>query len=68
MNKMVNESSLDRIIRVVAGLLLLALSLLGVVTGALGTVLLVIGAILLITGVVGFCPLYALLRIRTNHA
>ena len=68
MNKMINESTTDRIIRVVAGLILLALSLFGVVTGGFGTVLIVIGAILLITGVVGFCPLYALLRIRTNHA
>lgn len=67
MNKMINESTTDRIIRVVAGLILAALSLGGVVTGTFGTVLIVLGAVLLLTGVTGFCPLYALLRIHTNH-
>ena len=67
MNKMINESTTDRIIRVVAGLILLALSIGGVVTGTFGTVLIVLGAILVLTGTIGFCPLYAMLRIRTNH-
>ena len=67
MNKMINESTTDRIIRVVAGLILLALSLFGVVTGTFGTVLIVLGAILVLTGAIGFCPLYAMLRIRTNR-
>jgi len=63
-----NESGLDRIIRVVAGIVLLALYFLGTVTGAVGIVFIVLGAILLLTGVVGFCPLYALLKFRTNKA
>ena len=61
-----NESTIDRIIRVVLGVLLLVLSLAGVVTGTWGIVLIVLGAILLVTGLVGFCPLYALLKIKTN--
>ena len=61
-----NESGLDRIIRVVVGAALLVLYLTQVVAGGLGIVSVVIGAILLITGIVGFCPLYALLKIQTN--
>lgn len=63
----INESKFDRIIRVLIGVALVALNLLQVVSGPLGVVSLVLGAILLITGVVGFCPLYALLKIRTNR-
>jgi Protein of unknown function (DUF2892) len=63
-----NESSLDRIIRVIAGIILLALSFTGTVTGAFGIVLIVLGAVALLTGAVGFCPIYALLKINTNRA
>jgi len=63
-----NESGLDRLIRVVLGIVLLALNFGGVVTGGLGIVGLVLGAVALLTGFVGFCPLYALLKFRTNKA
>ena len=61
-----NESGLDRIIRAIAGIVLLALYLSGIVTGGLGILVIVVGAILLLTGIVGICPLYALLKIKTN--
>ncbi len=61
-----NESNTDRIIRVIAGIILVGLYFMGIITGGLGIVILILGAILLITGVIGFCPLYALLKIRTN--
>jgi len=63
-----NESGLDRIIRAIVGIIFLALYFTGTVTGTLGIVLIVLGAVLLLTGVVGFCPLYALLKINTNKA
>lgn len=63
-----NESTIDRVIRVVLGIVLLALNFLGVVSGVLGIVFIVLGAIALLTGIIGFCPLYALLKIRTNKA
>lgn len=63
-----NESSLDRIIRVIAGIVLLALYFTGTVTGGLGIVLIVLGAVALLTGAVGFCPLYAVLKINTKRA
>ena len=64
----VNESGIDRIIRVVLGIVLIALAWAGIVTGGLGTVLIILGAVALLTGIVGFCPLYALLKIRTRQA
>jgi hypothetical protein len=62
----INESGLDRIIRGVLGIVLLALYFAGVVTGGLGIVFIVLGAVALITGVVGFCPLYSILKISTK--
>jgi hypothetical protein len=61
-----NESGLDRIIRVIIGLVFIGLFAAGVVVGWLGWLLLVIGAILLGTGIIGFCPLYAALKLNTN--
>jgi len=63
-----NESGVDRLIRAVLGIVLLALSFGGVVTGGWGIVLLVMGGIALLTGITGFCPLYALFKFRTNKA
>jgi hypothetical protein len=64
----INESGMDRIIRVIVGIVLLALYFAGTVTGGLGIVFIVLGAVALITGVVGFCPLYTLLKISTKKA
>ena len=66
--KFINEAPWDRIVRVIFGLGLLAMAWAGVVTGGWAVVVLVVGAVALLTGVVGFCPLYALLKFRTNKA
>jgi hypothetical protein len=63
-----NESGIDRIIRVVLAIVLFVLYFTGVVTGVLGIIFLVLGAIALLTGIIGFCPLYALLKMRTNKS
>lgn len=63
----VNESMVDRSIRVVIGLALLASGFSGVITGTLGTVFIVLGFVLLLTGLLGFCPLYSLFKFQTNH-
>ena len=55
-----NEGTVDRALRVVAGLLLIGLAASHVV-GAWGY----IGVVLLLTGAVGMCPLYSILGIRT---
>jgi hypothetical protein len=64
----INESSPDRITRGLVGIVLFALYFTGTVTGGLGIVFIILGAVALVTGVVGFCPLYALLKINTNKA
>ena len=61
-----NESPADRIIRIVLGVILAALAITGVATGAHATVAWVVAAIALVTGVVGFCPLYAIFRVSTK--
>jgi hypothetical protein len=64
----VNEASWDRVVRVVVGLALLYLGWGGVVAGTLGTVFKWLGFLPLLTGVVGFCPAYTLLGMRTKKA
>lgn len=61
-----NEAMWDRIVRIVLGIALLYLGFGGVVGGGLGTALGIIGFVPLLTGLVGWCPLYSLLRISTK--
>ena len=60
-----NESNTDRIIRAVAGVVLLALGFGGVLGGSLAIVADVLGGILLLTGAIGFCPIYFALKLST---
>lgn len=64
----VNEAGWDRVVRVALGVLLLALGWGGVVGGGWGLAFKVLGFVPLITGLVGWCPAYALLRIRTRKS
>ena len=64
----INESPLDRTIRFVVGLGLVGLAVAGVVTAPIVYAVWLVAAVLLVTGIVGFCPLYALLRISTHRA
>jgi hypothetical protein len=64
----VNTASWDRIVRILLGIVLLYLGWGGVVSGGAGTALKILGFVPLITGLVGWCPLYSLLRIRTKQA
>ncbi len=66
-----NEGVVDRGIRIIVGLGI-GIAVFTLLTGVWQIVAAVVAAILLLTGIVGFCPLYALLRIstrgRTTHA
>jgi hypothetical protein len=64
----VNEAVWDRVIRVVAGLVLLYLGWGGVVAGTLGTVFKWLGFLPLLTGIFGYCPAYTLLGFKTKKA
>jgi len=61
-----NESNLDRIIRAVVGVVLLYLGFGGAMGGTLAIGFDVLGVVLLLTGAVGFCPLYAALKLSTR--
>lgn len=60
-----NQSNIDRIVRVITGILLLYLGFGGALNGALAVVADVLGLVLLLTGAVGFCPLYAMFKLST---
>jgi uncharacterized membrane protein HdeD (DUF308 family) len=61
----INEGRTDRIIRIVAGILMLILGIFILPSSWLAWVIVAVGAVLVITGAIGFCPLYALLKIKT---
>lgn len=67
MKLQVNESTPDRIVRVIVGIALVALAVAGVIGGPVAVLAGLVGAILLVTGATGFCPLYALLRVSTKR-
>ena len=60
-----NESNVDRIIRVVAGIVLLFLGFGGMLNGISAAAANVFGVVMLFTGAVGFCPIYAMFKFGT---
>ena len=60
-----NVGSIDRVIRALVGIALLAVFFLGTLQGTLGIVALVVGIVMLGTAAMGWCPPYALLGINT---
>lgn len=63
-----NVGGIERTIRVLIGLLLIALGLFHVFTGAAAIIGYVAGAIALITGLIRFCPAWRILGINTSRA
>lgn len=63
-----NEGSLDRIIRVILGLILLYVgyAVIQPQFGLWSIIVLLIGLISLVTGAIGTCPLYSVLKINTK--
>jgi len=56
----VNEGTIDRVLRVIAGLALITLAATGTI-GVWGW----IGVLLLVTGAIGFCPAYTIFGTST---
>lgn len=56
----INVGIVDKVVRIIVGLTLIALTLMGAI-GVWGW----LGAILLVTGLMGRCPLYAMLGVNT---
>lgn len=62
-----NLGNIDRAVRVLVGLGLLALGWSGAVAGTPGLVLKIAGFVPLATAAVGFCPLYPLAGLSTRR-
>lgn len=62
-----NVGNIDRIIRVVAGALLIVAWIAGWMSGAFAVVLGIVGLVLALTGLMSVCPLYSLLKIDTRN-
>ena len=56
----------DKVIRVLAAVIIAILYLTNVLTGTLGIVLLIVAVILVLTSLVAFCPLYLPFGINTD--
>lgn len=61
-----NEGTIDRWIRFIVGLALLYVTFFTGLQPALAVLVGIVATVLVITAVVGYCPLYAALGIRTN--
>lgn len=62
-----NMGSIDRAIRIVVAIVLIALYATGVITGVWGIVSLVLAVVFILTSLVSTCPLYLPFGIRTNR-
>lgn len=60
-----NVGTVDRMIRLVLGVVLVILFFSETITGTLGYVLMAVGIVFVVTSMVGFCPLYALVGLNT---
>lgn len=61
-----NMSTADGIIRLIVAASIIALWAFNIIGGTLFIVLAVVAVIFTVTGFINFCPLYALLKIRTR--
>jgi len=63
---MKNMGTIDRIVRVVIALVILALYFAGMLSGTIAIVLLILSGIFIITSLIGTCPLYLVFGIKTH--
>lgn len=61
-----NISTVDRLLRIIAGVLLGILFVSGLLSGALAIIILVLSIIMLATGLLKFCLVYAIFGISTS--
>lgn len=63
-----NVGTIDRMIRLVLGIIMVVLYFSETITGTLGYVLMAVGIVFVITSMIGFCPLYAIVGLNTCPA
>lgn len=61
-----NMGTIDRVMRIIAAVVIAALYFTNVIEGTLAIVLMVIAAVFVLTSFVSFCPLYVPLGISTK--
>ena len=61
-----NVGNIDRIVRIIAGLVVAFFVLNGTISGAIGTTLAIVAVLLIGTGVISFCPLYGMLGLSSR--
>jgi hypothetical protein len=61
-----NVGSADRVVRVVAALVLAFLLLNGTISGTIGTILAIVAILLIGTSAVSVCPIYSVLGLSTR--
>lgn len=62
-----NMGAIDRIVRVVVAIILIALYALGYISGTLGIILLVLSGVFILTSLITTCPLYLPFGISTRR-
>lgn len=53
-----NMGTIDKVLRILAAVVMLVLYFTGVITGALGIFLIVLSVVFVVTSLISFCPLY----------
>jgi hypothetical protein len=66
--KNLNESSIDRTIRIVVGLIAIYLGWFVIGDELLAAVFKIFGFVPLVTGLIGWCPFYSILGISTRRS
>ena len=62
----VNMGSIDRVVRIIAALIIAALYFTHIISGTVAIILLVIATIFILTSFISFCPLYLPFGISTK--
>ena len=60
-----NMGNTDKMIRIVAALVIAILYFTNIISGTLGIILLVAAGIFVLTSLINFCPLYTIFGVRT---
>lgn len=68
MNMKKNMGNIDKAIRILVAIIVVALFFTKVISGNLGVILMVLAGVFVLTSLIGFCPLYAPFGIKTCPA
>jgi hypothetical protein len=60
-----NMGTVDKIIRILLAVMVIVLYLNGNITGVAAIILGIVAFVFIVTSLIGFCPLYAILKIST---